>query len=280
MGVYYMNVWRAQDFPFLAQLLFDTSSNSTNFVQYNQSAILGPNLELDPALLEQQGLPYFTATYLVHLLTTSMAITATLTHMVIWNYQDLKSAWAFASWSNLKRLGKVSSRDWRFWKHADSRHPENQERLQGGLDPHFKLMLKYSDCPDWWYGLVLVASIVISLICIYSVNSTLPWWAFLIATALAVLCILFFGLNTESPVPVHRPASRSDDWSVSAPGRTTVRTYRLCHEKHDILLMPYASANMYFTLYGFNRFVFVSASLHCFADPWLAFNKPSYYSRI
>ena len=36
MGLYYGNIWRAQDFPFLAQQLLDGSSNSTNYVTYNQ----------------------------------------------------------------------------------------------------------------------------------------------------------------------------------------------------------------------------------------------------
>ncbi|KAK3654286.1 hypothetical protein LTR22_010762 [Elasticomyces elasticus] len=64
MCVYYQNVWRSYDFPFLSQLLFDGSSNSTNYVTYNQSAILNDKFEIDEGKLAQQGLPYLTGTYI------------------------------------------------------------------------------------------------------------------------------------------------------------------------------------------------------------------------
>jgi hypothetical protein len=59
-GAYYGNLWRAQDFPFLSQLLFTGESNSTNFVQFNQSVVLDSKNELVPSALEAVGIPYFT----------------------------------------------------------------------------------------------------------------------------------------------------------------------------------------------------------------------------
>jgi OPT family oligopeptide transporter len=191
MGVYYMNVWNAQSFPFLSQLLFSNSSNSTSYQQYNQTAVLDSNNVLDPVALDQLGVPYFATTYATYILSTNLAITATFTHMFLWNYNDIKSAWSFASWSNIKRLARPATWNYRFWRTEteDTRSIENE----ADLDPHYRLMLVYKDAPNWWYGLILVSSIVVGLVCIYQVDSTLPWWAFLIAIALSSICILFFG---------------------------------------------------------------------------------------
>ena len=47
--------------------------------------------------------------------------------------------------------------------------------------------------PNYWYLLVLVGSFVIGLGTLYGVQSTLPWWGYIIANLFAALFILFFG---------------------------------------------------------------------------------------
>ena len=189
MGVYYMNIWRAKDFPFLSQLLFSGDSNGTVYSQYNQAALLNSNNELNPESLDTLGIPYFATTYASYILTTNLAITATITHMLLWNYHDIKSGWAFISIENLRKLVRPKSWNFRFWN-TDGKP---KDEITEDMDPHYRLMLKYDECPNWWYGLVLIASIITGLICLYSAESTLPWWGFFIATALSAIFILFFG---------------------------------------------------------------------------------------
>ncbi|KAF2673865.1 OPT superfamily oligopeptide transporter [Microthyrium microscopicum] len=185
MAIYQGNIWQSQQFPFLSQLLFTNESTSAKYVQFNQSEILGANQEVDMNLVDQKGLPYFAGTFMAYILTTNLAITATLTHMMLWNYDDIKSAWAFAAPSQLKKLLKPSA--WKFWQNvADTRDPNS-------TDPHLKLMLRYKDAPNWWYLIVFALSILLGLISIYQADSTLPWWGFLVATAISSICILFFG---------------------------------------------------------------------------------------
>jgi OPT family oligopeptide transporter len=193
MGVYYGNVWNAKQFPFLSQLLFTEKSNSTHYVQYNQTAILNSRMEVDRTLIGKQGLPYFASTFASYILSTNLAITATFTHMLLWNFDDISSAWAFASVANLKHAINPKAWNWRFWKTADAstNSSDNNE-----TDPHYRLMLAYKDSPNYWYGLVLVISVLLGLIVLYATNSTLPWWGFLIACALSSVCILFFGAQT------------------------------------------------------------------------------------
>jgi hypothetical protein len=102
--VYYSNQWRAQDFPFLSQELFNGSaSNSSVYVTYNQSIILNDQFEIDHAAVDREGAPWMTATYVAYLITTNMGMTSTLVYMLLWNWDDLKSAWSWCSLTTLKK---------------------------------------------------------------------------------------------------------------------------------------------------------------------------------
>jgi hypothetical protein len=62
MALWYGNVWRAQDFPFLSQVLFTAESNGTYWAEYNQTAILNADNTINQEKLDAYGLPYMTAT--------------------------------------------------------------------------------------------------------------------------------------------------------------------------------------------------------------------------
>lgn len=194
MGIYYNNVWESQNFPFLSQLLFNPSSNSTNFVPYNTTAILAPNNEINSTAVAEQGIPYLTGTYVAYLITTNMGVTATLVHMILWNYDDLKDGWAFLAPRN---LAKVLTPDfWLFWRHVEDQEEHKCKVLANPkLDPHYKLMMQngYREVPQWWYGLVLAASFALGLGTLYGIRSTLPWWGFVVSNVIAAVFILFFG---------------------------------------------------------------------------------------
>ena len=190
MGVYYGNIWRSQDFPFLSQLLYNQTSNSTYYVSYNQSLILNEKNEIDFKLLEKEGLPYIAGTYIVYILSSNMAMTASIVHMVLFNYDDVKTGWAFAHPSNIKKLFQRDT--WVFWQ-WDDEEQKRQDLSNPDLDPHYKLMLKYKSVPQWWWLTILVLSFVVSMICVYALKSTLPWWGVIISMLLATVMILFFG---------------------------------------------------------------------------------------
>lgn len=126
------------------------------------------------------------ATFASYVLTQNLATTATITHFIIYNWDDLKSAWSFIAWDNLKSLAKLST--WKFWEKSKP----TQEHMEK-MDPHYKLMILYKECPDWWFGAVWLISATVGLICIYEANSGMTWWAFIIANLLACILILFTG---------------------------------------------------------------------------------------
>jgi OPT family oligopeptide transporter len=190
-GVYYGNIWRSQDFPFLSQALFSTESNSTVFVKYNQTLILDPDtFEVDYDKVAELGLPFFTGTFALYLLATNLSITSTFSHLMLWNYNDIKDAWAFLHPRKILRGLNPKRWNWAFWRTNDT-YWGGENDLE--TDPHYKLLLAYKDSPNWWYVMCLIASVVIGLVTINAANSKLPWWQFLVSCLLSSVCILFFG---------------------------------------------------------------------------------------
>jgi len=183
VAVYYNNIWKAQNFPFLSQLLFYENGSL-----YDQTLILNSNYEVDPTLLAEQGVPYYSSTWVVYLLSQNLGLGATFTHLLLWNRGDICSAWTWMSPSGIKNIW--ANFDWKFWQ-ADGMRKQDVD--DDDIDPHYKQMLKYPDAPNSWYFVVFLLSFVIALVVLYKTDSTLPWWGFLVSLLLATFLILFLG---------------------------------------------------------------------------------------
>jgi len=114
---------------------------------------------------------YVTRGHMANQISSNMGLTATLAYMLLWNWDDLKYAWAWAHPNNIRRL--LSTENLFFWRNQET--PE--ERLlrkenDPNLDPHYKLMLrnKYKEVPMWWWVAVLVICWVVGLACLYAMK--------------------------------------------------------------------------------------------------------------
>nr|GAT45290.1 OPT oligopeptide transporter [Mycena chlorophos] len=196
-GVYYNNIWSAKSFPFVglrftsffffskAGLQLSQELFYANGTVYDQLLILNSNFEVDPTLLAEQGLPFYASTWVVQLLTTNLGMAATFTHLLLWNRDELRAAWSWATPSALKQ--SFATFNWRFWQDTGMREDDPE------TDPHYREMLKYPDAPNSWYFVTLLISLIIALVLIYKTNSTLPWWGLIVSLLLATISIVFFG---------------------------------------------------------------------------------------
>lgn len=117
-----------------------------------------------------------------------------LEQMLLWNYDEVKQGWAFLTYANLRKLAKPSF--WVFWKGGKSKEQRKLEAIENpAIDPHYKLLManNYDEVPNWWYCAVLLLSFVVGLGTIYGIQSTLPWWGYIISNIFAAIFILFFG---------------------------------------------------------------------------------------
>ncbi|KAM0748112.1 peptide transporter MTD1 [Meredithblackwellia eburnea MCA 4105] len=147
--MYANNVWNAQNFPFLSQLLF-----YQNGTEYNQTLILNPDYSLNQTALDIQGTPWYSASNAMYYLGCNLAIGATLTHVGLWFAPLIVNAW----------------KQWR-----DGSQP----------DPHYQKMRVYKEVPMWWYGFIIVSSFAMAMATAYTGHSQLPWWALIVALILA-----------------------------------------------------------------------------------------------
>ena len=81
--------------------------------------------------------PYFAGSWVVTMLSANLGLGATFTHLLIWNYSDIKGAWGWMSLSSLKRM--YQNFNWRFWTDDGMR---NQRDGELESDPHYREMLK------------------------------------------------------------------------------------------------------------------------------------------
>jgi len=239
-GLYYGNVLRAKNMPFLSQLLFTDQSNSTAFDQYNQSLILNAQSEFDPSKLAAVGLPWFTTTYASSLLTTNLGTSATITYMLLYHIKDFAIIYKNITQTFLQTILHPSEFHWKFW---DGKQ-EKPNRDDPDLDPHYRLMLEYDEVPGWWYGLVMIGAFTTGMVCIYVAKTTLPWYAYIITILLSMFFTLFMGMQ-------------------SARFGIIVGQQNLIQMIGAFINPGKPLANMYFTLFGSNS---VTQSLNLLSD--------------
>jgi OPT family oligopeptide transporter len=187
MGLYYSNAWNSRRLPFLSQLMYSDKSTSAKYIKYNQTAILDSNYRINSTLLEKQHLPVLAASHIFGMIMVSIGTSAAIVHMILWHWPDLKSA--FPVKAVFSRIINVKSWTYKFWK-GKAVQPTDEEADE--IDPHYRLMMAYSDVPSWWFGLLWVVSAVVGLITSRLAKSDLEWWAFLAAISLSAIILPFF----------------------------------------------------------------------------------------
>jgi len=230
MGLYYNNVWEARKFPFLSPLMFSEKSTSKRYIPYNQSAILDSNYQVRPEMLDVQGLPHLTSSHAFAMIVRNIGITAAVSHMCIWHWQDIKSAFAFLSGSSVMKLFKPKQWNLRFWQHRPTNITKEEAEA---ICPHYALMQAYDEVPSWWFAAVWVISTSIGLCTSILAGSTLPAWAFFVAITISAVSLTFFAALTAMfgfPLFVQPLIQMIGAYLV--PGRPL--------------------ANMYFATFGFN----------------------------
>ncbi|KAF9160329.1 hypothetical protein DFQ26_005668 [Actinomortierella ambigua] len=190
---YYTNLWDSKNYPILSAELFLPDGTS-----YNKSEVL-VNGVLDEAKYVAYGPlrmdSFFALTYGVGF----AGLTATIVHVALYHGKEIVQRW------KTSRL-------------------ENE-------DIHSRLMKAYPEVPDWWYGILFVATLALTFVtCV--VWDFMPWWAVFLALGIA----MFFAL----PVGVVQAVTNQQ------PGLNIVTEYVIGYLKPG-----YPIANVTFKTYGY-----------------------------
>lgn len=155
--VYYTNVWNTQYLPISSRNSFDNKG-----LPYNVSRIINADASLNLAEYEAYSPLFLSATFAVSYGLSFAAITATLTHAFLFYRKQI--------WSQARRS------------------------LKEQPDIHARLMSKYKQVPEWYYGVIFIVMFVFAVISIEVLETGLPVWAFILATAISFMYVIPIGM--------------------------------------------------------------------------------------
>lgn len=158
------NLYDAKNFPMLSLDLFNAQGQL-----YNVSAIVNDKFEIDMPAYNQQGHLKLGIFFALGYGLNFAGVVATLVHVALFNGKEIYQQW--------------------------------RDSGKGKDDIHTTLMKKsYKDIPNWWFYLLLVVSLAVSLaMCIFMKDEVqLPWWGLLFAAAIAMVFTLPISIITAT----------------------------------------------------------------------------------
>jgi OPT family small oligopeptide transporter len=161
IGISFTGVWYSDYLPINTSSTFDNTQTV-----YNVTRILGPDFTFDLDKYKSYSPLFLAPTLALNYGLSFAALTAAIVHSFVFHRKEI----------------------WYRFKASRNQEP----------DIHLKLMAKYAPCPDWWYGILLVVSVMFGLATVLAYESQLPWWAYFVSLAVAsvflIPCCMIYGI--------------------------------------------------------------------------------------
>ncbi|KAI6701575.1 hypothetical protein NL676_015899 [Syzygium grande] len=191
------NLYSANRFPIFSSHLFTAQGE-----KYNITAIVNDKFELDIPKYEEQGQIHLSMFFALTYGFGFATIASTLTHVAFFYGREI--------------------------------YERYRASHKGKADIHTKLMRRYKDIPSWWFHLLLVVTLVVSLaLCIFLNDEVqMPWWGLVFASALAFIFTLPISIITAT--------------TNQTPGLNIITEYIM-----GVILPGRPIANVCFKTYGY-----------------------------
>ncbi|TVY16127.1 Oligopeptide transporter 2, partial [Lachnellula arida] len=164
LGIYYSNMYNTAYLP-----INSSSAYTNNGTSYKVQHIVVNN-KLDETLYQQYSPPFYTAGYI-------LTVGANFAFYPVYFLYIMVNQWSTVSEAYVN-----------FYKGL--RH--GRGNYEGAMDVHSRLMSKYKEVPDWWFLLILVAAIVVSIVFLEIYPLDTPVW----------LVFVMIGINLVFAVPL------------------------------------------------------------------------------
>ncbi|RUS20241.1 hypothetical protein BC937DRAFT_95615 [Endogone sp. FLAS-F59071] len=162
--IYFNNFWNAQKYPIMTTLLYDNTSHVYNHSRILTSGFFNSTLyaSYSPVIMTPHNAMMFAISF--------VSLTAAVTHVTLYYGRDLH-------------------RGFKWWNRGDDR------KTVFKADVHTRMMrASYKEVPMWWYLVVFAITLVISIVVCEVYPIYLPWWALLVAVAMAIFLTLPIGV--------------------------------------------------------------------------------------
>ncbi|TQD73034.1 hypothetical protein C1H46_041432 [Malus baccata] len=195
---YWFNIYKAKTFPIFSDTLFTSDGQ-----EYNITAIIDSNFHLDSEAYDREGPLYLSTFFAVTYGVGFAALTATVVHVALFHGREI-------------------------WEQSKASFKEKK------MDIHTRLMQRYNQVPEWWFVIILLVNIAVTIFsCQYYIEQLqLPWWGVLLACAIAIVFTLPIGIITAI--------------TNQTPGLNIITEYIIGY-----IYPGYPVANMCFKVYGY-----------------------------
>ncbi len=157
-ALYFSNVWYSQYLPMLSSHAFDNTG-----AHYNVTQILLPNNTLDINKYRGYSPLFLPIVFAISYGLSFASVTSILSHTFLYFRKQI--------WDQTRRSF------------------ENDQ-----ADIHARLMSRYKQVPDWWYGMIFLSMFAMGIVSIKAWPSELPVWAFVVALLIAGVYIVPIGI--------------------------------------------------------------------------------------
>ncbi|KAI3878382.1 hypothetical protein MKW98_001797 [Papaver atlanticum] len=157
---YWLNIYDAKTFPIFSDGLFSSTGQ-----KYNITAVVDSNFRLDVDAYERIGPLRISTSFAMTYGISFVCLTSTIVHVLLFHGSEI----------------------WGLTKGA------MQEK---NVDVHTRIMRRYKQVPEWWFGCILLVNIIATIVAFqyYKEQLQFPWWAVLLACALAFFFTLPIGV--------------------------------------------------------------------------------------
>ena len=163
--MYYTNTSWGAYMPINSNVAFDSTMKS-----YNISKVLDGNNRLDVEKYKTYGPPYYAIANLFVTGGNFVYYAFSIVYVFIKYWGPLRKAFVGMVVNTIKRRSIYTGFD----------------------DGHTRMMRRYKEVPEWWYGIVFVFGFIVSIVSVTSWPTQTPWWSILAITGVgAVLTIPF-----------------------------------------------------------------------------------------
>ncbi|KAL3424561.1 OPT family small oligopeptide transporter [Phlyctema vagabunda] len=153
IGLSFTNTFYSDYLPINTSATFDNTQN-----RYNVTKILTPDYTFDLAKYKEYSPMFLAPTFALNYGLSFAALTAAIVHTILFNGKEV----------------------WYRYKAAKDQEP----------DVHMKLMKKYVDAPEWWYGVLFLISMGLGLATVLAYPTQMPWWAFFVSNIVAFVFVI------------------------------------------------------------------------------------------
>jgi len=164
LAIYYSNMSYTKYLPINSSSAF--ANDGKPYVVQNVVV----NNRLDEQKYQQYSQPFYSAGMI-------LTVGANFAFYPVYFFYIMLNQW--------KTMSKAYVDFWRGLRHGKGNY-------EGQMDVHNRLMAKYKEVPDWWFLLILVAAIVVSVVFLEIYPLDTPWW----------LVFLMIGINLVFAVPL------------------------------------------------------------------------------